>query len=163
MSKCLVCNIAKEIMEKMNVHYSYIHQNDFDTEMKDLVLNENHEESHLLFEEPFVYYFDYNDEEMSILTQKFKDFHLSPICAASTTHNLLWSFSDLIKEIMKEHLTFQTAKRLKELIMEIMKLPVNEDKEKIEKALMESFIILQGMDADKMLNQIKILEQFQKA
>ena len=162
MSKCLIGNISKEILEDVNIEYSYLSDLDLDTDMKDLVLEKNLMETKLTLPSSFVYMFDYEDTEMSRITQELKSHGIRAVYVASTQHNLLWTLKDLLNEVMKEHQMFQTIDRLKHLIQDTMKLPIDENKENIEKALMASFIALQGKDLNTMKQMIKELEKYHK-
>lgn len=162
MSKCLIGNIPKEIAEEIQITYSYLSDEDLNDEMKDLVLQDRLEESSLSIPFSFVYMFDYEDEEMSTITRQLKSKGINAIFVASTQHNLLWKFNDLIQEVVKEHLTFQAMDKLKNLIQTVMKMPVDENKEQVEMTLMAAFAAFQSKDLNAMNQMIEQLEKIQK-
>ena len=147
MSKCLVSNISKEIMDKSGFDYSYLTKSDLNIEMKDLVLEKNEQEAFELA--PFVYMFDYSEDEMNRISAYFKSCGIYPVYCANTTKNLLWTLKELLDEIMKEHHMFTSKKVLSELLKKAMRLPIGENKKEVEAMLMESFALLQGNDVNK--------------
>lgn len=158
MSKCLICNIPNEIIDDFKYEYSYLSNNDLNIELKDLVL-ENKEEDEISFKYPFIYMFDYSEEEMNDISSYFKQKEIIPIYCASTKTNLLWTLKELFDELIKEHLTFQAVNSLQSLIKKAISLPINENKKEIENTLMEAFIVLQNKDLFQMNQMIKKLEQ----
>ena len=156
MSKCLVCSISKEIMNKSNLSYSYLTKKDSNIELKDLVLETNENESFAL-STPFVYMFDYSEDEMNQISDYFKSHDIYPIYCASTTKNLLWTLQELLDEIMKEHHLFTSKKTLSEMLKNAFRLPMGDNKQEVERLLMESFAVLQGNDVKKMDEMIEKL------
>ena len=45
MSKCLIANISKEMMNDLEIDYSYLSDRDLQTKMNDLVIQSNQEET----------------------------------------------------------------------------------------------------------------------
>ena len=158
MSKCLISNISKSILNDFKYEYSYLTPKDVDVEMKDLVLESNDIENRLPISFPFVYFFDYEEEQKIEISKYFKEKGINPIYCASTSTNLLWTLRNLIDEIIKEHNTFYAIHTLQDLIKRVMKLPINENKDKIEKVLMDSFIVLQNKDLNQMNEKINELQ-----
>ena len=159
MSKCLISNISKENLIDFKCDYSYLTPKDLDVEMKDLVLESNKIESKLPISFPFVYFFDYEEEQMKEMSKYFKDKGITPIFCANTRANLLWTLRSLLDELMKEHNTFCAINTLQELIKKVMQLPANENKEVTENLLMKSFMILQNKDLNQMNEMIHELTQ----
>lgn len=161
MNKILVANISKEICALLPYTTSYLNEEDMDKQMKDLVLEVN-EEKEISFREPFLYLFDLHEDEINEISDIMKKHQIHPITVVSTTHNLQWTFQDLITEVMQEHVTFQTMNQLQDVIKKTLRLPRDENQKEVEKALMASFIVLQNHQLDEMKKMIKILEEFHK-
>lgn len=162
MSKCLVCNISKDIMKQMGVEYSYVKESELEISMKDLVLKNNNTESYIEDMLPFIYMFDYEEEMMSYITNTIKSKGIHAIFAASTPHNLQWTLQALIKELKKEHFMMQVMKQLQDEIKKTMTFSVNENSEKVKNTLMAAFIALQNQDLAIMQNMIQELIKIQK-
>ena len=159
MSKCLIANISKEMMNDLEIDYSYLSDRDLQTKMNDLVIQSNQEETKMFLSLSFVYMYDYEEEKMSKITKQLKSKGINAIFVASTPYNLSWSLKDLLDEVMQEHELFQTKARLKEVMMQFS---LGENKKQAEMVLMEAFIIFQGNDVKAMNQMIEKLERLQK-
>lgn len=160
MSKCLIINISKEILNEFKYDYSYLKEEDLEIELKDLVLESNELETKLPLPFSFVYMFDYEEEQMKEITNYFKERNkIDVIYCGSTRKNLLWTLKELLDENVKEHQTFYCINVLKELIKKGMQLPLNENKKVIEETLMKAFIVLQKKDLKEMIEMIDELNQ----
>ncbi|MGN1345078.1 MAG: DUF3783 domain-containing protein, partial [Traorella sp.] len=94
MSKCLVANISKEIMNQFNMDYSFLSDEDMSKKMEDIVNKNNLNESKLSIDTPFVYMFAFSEDEMNQITAFMKKHQIHPIYAASTPTNLHWTLAD---------------------------------------------------------------------
>ena len=159
MSKCLIANISKEMMNDLEIDYSYLSDQDLQTKMNDLVIQSNQEETKMSLSLSFVYMYDYEEEKMSKITKQLKSKGINAIFVESTPYNLSWSLKDLLDEVMQEHELFQTKARLKEVMMQFS---LGENKMQAEMVLMEAFIIFQGNDVKAMNQMIEKLESLQK-
>lgn len=153
MSKCIVANISKEMMDSLNINYSYVTQEELNIEMKDLLLKNNQCVSSLLFSESIIYMDGYDENQMNAISAFFKQHAIYPIYVASTSTNLNWSFHTLYKEVLEEHQTFESMNELKRLIQ----LHMNKT-EVSKETLMNAFIILQSGNVEEIKKQIEILK-----
>ena len=135
-------------------------EDDLEIEFKDLVLESNELETKLPLPFSFVYMFDYEEEQMKVITNYFKERNkIDVIYCGSTRKNLLWTLKEFLDENVKEHQTFYCIYVLKELIKKGMQLPLNENKKVIEETLMKAFIVLQKKDLKEMIEMIDELNQ----
>ena len=160
MGKCLVCNIQKEIINDLNIDYSYLNENDLNKTMNEL-LNTNQENQGISFQYPFVFMHDYTEEEMDTITNHLKQNQIQAIYAVSTIHNLQWQLKDLLNELLEEHEIFQTIHELQTLMKEF--IPFMNDSQEIKNLLMEAFIILQNKNLAQMKEMIQKLNTKKKS
>lgn len=145
MSKCLVCNISKEIMDTMNIEYSYVNASDLNKKIKDLLSSSNKEEIQLSNQLPFIYIYDYSNDEMDSISHTLKSKGISCIKAVNTPMNIEWVLKDLLSELNKEHEMFQTMHELQRCIQEKMS-SVDINQTDIKNTLMAAYMTLQQKD-----------------
>ena len=161
MSKCLVCNIPLNILEGLDIEFSYLVESDLDVKMNELLEKTNIDIQNISFKYPFVFMHEYSEEEMNVITHTLKSNQVNAIYAVSTPHNLQWTLNDLFNELLEEHEIFQTMNELQELMKEL--IPIMNQKQEIKLLLMEAFIILQNKNLIQMKQMIQKLNNIKKS
>lgn len=152
MSKCIVANISKEMMDCLKVNYSYVSPKEFDIDMKHLLLKNNQNIASLPFDESFLYMDGYDENQMNEISAFFKQQAIPVIYVASTPTNLNWTFQALYQEVLEEHQTFEARNELKRLIqLHMHKTEISKE------TLMHAFIVLQSGKLDEIKKQIESL------
>ena len=113
MSKCLVCNIPLNILEGLDIEFSYLVESDLDVKMDELLEKTNIDIQNISFKYPFVFMHEYSEEEMNVITHTLKSNQVNAIYAVSTPHNLQWTLNDLFNELLEEHISTSNAKQKK--------------------------------------------------
>lgn len=161
MSKCLVCNIPLNILEGLDIEFSYLVESDLDVKMNELLEKTNIDIQNISFKYPFVFMHEYSEEEMNVITHTLKSNQVNAIYAVSTPHNLQWTLNDLFNELLEEHEIFQTMNELQELMKEL--IPAMNQNEEIKFMLMEAFITLQNKNLIQMKQMIQKLNNIKKS
>lgn len=161
MSKCLVCNIPLNILEGLDIEFSYLVESDLDVKMNELLEKTNIDIQNISFKYPFVFMHEYSEEEMNVITHTLKSNQVNAIYAVSTPHNLQWTLNDLFNELLEEHEIFQTMNELQELMKEL--IPAINQNQEIKLLLMEAFIILQNKNLIQMKQMIQKLNNIKKS
>lgn len=161
MSKCLVCNIPLNILEGLDIEFSYLVESDLDVKMNELLEKTNIDIQNISFKYPFVFMHEYSEEEMNVITHTLKSNQVNAIYAVSTPHNLQWTLNDLFNELLEEHEIFQTMNELHELMKEL--IPAMNQNQEIKLLLMEAFIILQNKNLIQMKQMIQKLNNIKKS
>lgn len=161
MSKCLVCNIPLNILEGLDIEFSYLVESDLDVKMDELLEKTNIDIQNISFKYPFVFMHEYSEEEMNVITHTLKSNQVNAIYAVSTPHNLQWTLNDLFNELLEEHEIFQTMNELQELMKEL--IPAINQNQEIKLLLMEAFIILQNKNLIQMKQMIQKLNNIKKS
>ena len=161
MSKCLVCNIPLNILEGLDIEFSYLVESDLDVKMDELLEKTNIDIQNISFKYPFVFMHEYSEEEMNVITHTLKSNQVNAIYAVSTPHNLQWTLNDLFNELLEEHEIFQTMNELQELMKEL--IPAMNQNEEIKFMLMEAFITLQNKNLIQMKQMIQKLNNIKKS
>ena len=161
MSKCLVCNIPLNILEGLDIEFSYLVESDLDVKMNELLEKTNIDIQNISFKYPFVFMHEYSEEEMNVITHTLKSNQVNAIYAVSTPHNLQWTLNDLFNELLEEHEIFQTMNELQELMKEL--IPAMNQNQEIKLLLMEAFIILQNKNLIQMKQMIQKLNNIKKS
>lgn len=161
MSKCLVCNIPLNILEGLDIEFSYLVESDLDVKMNELLEKTNIDIQNISFKYPFVFMHEYSEEEMNVITHTLKSNQVNAIYAVSTPHNLQWTLNDLFNELLEEHEIFQTMNELQELMKEL--IPAINQNQEIKLLLMEAFITLQNKNLIQMKQMIQKLNNIKKS
>ena len=161
MSKCLICNVPSNILESLNIDYSYLNELDLNEKMDDLLNKTNLKFQEISFKHPFVFMHEYSEEEMNHITSHLKSNQINAIYAVSTPYNLQWTLKDLFNELLEEHEIFQTINSLQSLMKEF--IPFMNGNQKIKNLLMEAFIVLQNKDLNQMKQMIQKLNNTKKS
>lgn len=161
MSKCLVCNIPLNILEELDIDYSYLIESDLNVKMNELLEKTNVDIQNISFKYPFVFMHEYSEEEMNEITHSLKSNQVNAIYAVSTPHNLQWTLKDLFNELLEEHEIFQTMNELQELMKEF--IPNMNQNQEIKMMLMEAFIVLQNKNLIQMKQMIQKLNNTKKS
>ena len=159
MSKCLVCNIPLNILEELDIDYSYLIESDLNVKMNELLEKTNVDIQSISFKYPFVFMHEYSEEKMNEITHSLKSNQVNAIYAVSTPHNLQWTLNDLFNELLEEHEIFQIMNELQELIKEL--IPIMNQNEEMKRMLMEAFIILQNKNLIQMKQMIQLIQMIQ--